>query len=75
MIVLYDYEGKSNEERARNIYTSVKELSDAIVAKILSTQLNISIEEATAMVAAGSRDKDNFWWSEDRRYSIEINNG
>lgn len=75
MIVLYDYEGKSNEERARNIYTSVKELSDVVVAKILSSQLEISIDDATAMVSKGSRDKDDHWWSEDRRYSVEVSDG
>ena len=72
MIVLYDYEGSTSEERARNVYTSMRDLSDEVVAKILMKLLEIPIEEATDMVSKGSRDKDNFWWSETRRYSVEL---
>lgn len=72
MIVLYDYEGQSKEERQRPIHTSIKELSDTVIAKILKVQLDITLDEATEMVSKGTRDKEDFWWSEDRRYSVEI---
>jgi hypothetical protein len=72
MIILYDYEGKSVEERERPIYTSVKDLNDQVIAKILSIKLEITIEEATEMARKGNRDNDDFWWSETKRYSIEI---
>ncbi len=75
MIVLYDYQGKSQEEKVRNIYTSIRDLSDKVVAKILMKLLEIPIEEATKMVSKGDRDKDNFWWSEDKRYSVEVSDG
>ena len=75
MIVLYDYEGSTNEERARTVHTSVKDLSDQVVAKILMKLLEVPIEEATDMVSKGGRDKDNFWWSEDRQYSVEVKDG
>ena len=74
MIVLYDYEGKSKEERQRPIFTSVKELSDEVLIKILQVKLGITSEEATEMVSKGKRDNDRNWWSEDRRYSVEITN-
>lgn len=74
MIVLYDYEGKSTEERHWPIYTSVKELSDNVIVKILQVQLLLTPEEAKEMVGKGKRDSDNHWWSEDRRYSVEIAN-
>ena len=72
MIVLYDYEGTCNDERARRVHTSVVELTDKVVAKILAVKLELSPETAEAMVEKGSRDEEENWWSEDERYSVEI---